>query len=88
MIDAVSALERKYTETFDEEMRMLERRRAHDTNLTIDELENTLRSLYIVEGNDIEGRGAIQDQVIAAEIAAYEAFITTWKKELETGAES
>ena len=83
MINAVAALERRYNETYEEELRMLERRRNHDKNLTVEELENTLSSLYIIDGNDIEGRGSMQDQVIAAEIAAYETFITNWKKELK-----
>jgi hypothetical protein len=82
MIDSVSAVERKYNDSFDEEIRMLERRREHDSSLTIKVLEDTLRALYNIDGNNWEGRGAMQDQVISAQIAAYETFITNWKKEL------
>lgn len=81
MTDAEKNLERKYKETFDEEMRMLERRRAHDATLTVEQLEQTLQALYVLEGNDWEGRGALLDQMIAAQIAAHEIFIANWKKE-------
>lgn len=81
MTDAEASLERRYQETFEEEYRMLERRRARDPNLTIEYLEGTLKSLYTIEGNDWEGRGPLLDQVIAAQIAAYETFIENWKKE-------
>lgn len=81
MTDVEIALERRYQEAFEEELRMLERRRERDSNLTIEYLEGTLQSLYTIEGNDWEGRGPMLDQVIAAQIAAYEIFIENWKKE-------
>lgn len=81
MTDAEASLERRYKEAFEEEFRMLERRRERDPSLTIEYLEGTLKSLYTIEGNDWEGRGPLLDQVIAAQIAAYETFIENWKKE-------
>lgn len=81
MTEAEAILERKYKDTFEEEIRGLERRRAYDPNLTIEYLEGTLKSLYVFEGNDWEGRGAVLDEVIRAQIAAYETFIENWKKE-------
>lgn len=83
MTEAESMLEQKYKDTFEEEYRMLERRRKHDPSLTVEYLEGTLKSLYIFEGNDWEGRGAVLDEVIRAQIAALEIFISNWKKEIQ-----
>jgi hypothetical protein len=80
-MNATEEIESKYDEVFDEEMYGLERRRLHDKNLTVESLEGTLQALYNVEGNNWEGRSSIQDQVISAQIAAYETFIANWKKE-------
>jgi hypothetical protein len=48
----------------------------------VEDLEGTLKHLYIMEGSDGEGRGCVQDIVMSARIAAYEAFISGWKAEL------
>jgi hypothetical protein len=69
----------KYAETFEEELRGLERRRASDPSCTIADLEGTLRNLYIMDGADLGGRGDVQDIILAATIAAYEHFIEAWK---------
>jgi len=69
----------KYTETFEAELRGLERRRAADPNCTIADIEGTLKHLYIMDGADLIGRGGVQDTVMAATIAAYEHFLTDWK---------
>ena len=74
--------EKKYTETFESELRGLERRRAADPNCTIADIEGTLRNLYIMDGADHDGRGGVQDAVMAATIAAYEHFITCWQRDL------
>jgi hypothetical protein len=71
----------KYTETFEEELRGLERRRAADPNCTVADIEGTLRNLYIMDGADWGGRGGVQDVTMAATIAAYEHFISGWKAE-------
>ena len=73
--------DRKYTETFEQELRGLERRRACDPNCTIADLEGTLKHLYIMDGSDWLGRGGVQDAVMAATIAAYEHFIADWRAE-------
>jgi hypothetical protein len=70
----------KYAETFEEELRGLERRRASDPSCTIADLEGTLRHLYIMDGADWGGRGDVQDTILAATIAAYEHYIAMWKK--------
>ena len=69
----------KYTETFEAELRGLERRRAADPNCTIADIEGILRNLYIRDGDDWGGRGSVQDAVMAATIAAYEHFIACWQ---------
>jgi len=74
----------KYTETFEEELRGLERRRAADPNCTIADIEGTLKHLYIMDGADWGGRGGVQDIIMAATIAAYEHFLADWKGRSKT----
>jgi len=69
----------KYQETFEAELRGLERRRAADPSCTITDIEGTLKHLYIMDGADWGGRGSVQDASIAATIAAYEHFLACWK---------
>ena len=71
----------KYTETFEAELRGLERRRAADPGCSIADIEGMLRHLYIMDGADQGGRGEVQDTVMAATIAAYEYFIAQWRTE-------
>jgi len=73
----------KYKETFDEETRGLERRRQSDPNCKVEDIEAILKSLYIMDGADHDGRGAVGDIILAASISAYEKFITSWKAEEE-----
>jgi len=70
-----------YRETFEREMRGLQRRRDSDPALKIGDIEGTLRHLYILDGADQGGRGGVQDLTVAATIAAYELFIAGWKTE-------
>jgi hypothetical protein len=74
--------DKKYAETFESELRGLERRRAADPNCTIADVEGTLKHMYIMDGSDWLGRGVVQDAVMAATIAAYEHFIASWKAEI------
>ena len=69
----------KYSETFDQETRGLARRRESDPACKIEDLEGILKNLYIMDGADQGGRGALQDTIMAATIAAYEKFIENWK---------
>ena len=73
--------DRKYAETFEDELRRLERRRASDPGCTIADLEGILKNMYIMDGADWGGRGGVQDAVMAATIAAYEHFIASWRAE-------
>jgi len=71
----------KYTEIFEQEFRGLERRRKADPQCTVQDIVRVLDNLYIMDGADQYGRGDVQDIVMAATIAAYESFISEWKKE-------
>jgi hypothetical protein len=71
----------KYTETFEQEVRGLERRRAADPSCRVEDLEGTLLHLYHMDGADWAGRGEVQDIIMAATIAAYEYSIARWKAE-------
>ncbi|MDR1904968.1 MAG: hypothetical protein LBQ88_22140 [Treponema sp.] len=75
----------KYRETFDQEIRGLERRRNSDPACTAGDLEGILQHLYIMDGSDWYGRGEVQDIIMAATIAAYEYFIAEWKQSIFSG---
>jgi len=77
----------KYKEVFDQEIRGLTRRCELDPNCAIEDLEGVLNNLYIMDGADQGGRGALQDTVMAATIAAYEDFISS-RKNLPKNAEN
>lgn len=74
-------MDEKYTQVYEDELRGLERRRAQDSSCTIRDIEGQLRSFYISQGNDQEGRGAVGDIVFEATIAAFEHFIAGWKRQ-------
>ncbi|MCL2069952.1 MAG: hypothetical protein FWH19_03070 [Treponema sp.] len=80
MSSSVDWKDAKYNEVFEEELRGLSRRREFDSGCTVKDLEAVLRNLYIMEGSDINGRGQLQDTIMAARIAAYERFIAEWKQ--------
>lgn len=71
----------KYRRTLEEETIGLERRRARDPSCTIADLQGILDALYVMEGNNWDGRGEMEQASLAATIAAYERFIGEWKKE-------
>lgn len=71
----------KYGEILDLETRSLEKRRTIDPSCRVEDLEAVLLNLYSQEGADWGGRGDLQDTVMSATIAAYEAFICAWKAE-------
>ncbi|MEN6499461.1 MAG: hypothetical protein ABFC65_02875 [Rectinema sp.] len=72
----------KYKEIFDGILSGLHRRRAIDPSFSIEDAENQLAHLYILDGNDWLGRGALGDITSEATIAAYELFIHQWKAEI------
>jgi len=64
-----------YRENYEDEVRRLRRRLASDPSCSAEELEGTLKSLYIMDGADWLGRGEVQNITLAASIAAHEAVI-------------
>lgn len=72
-----------YKKTFDEEFLGIERRCLKDQNFDIKSLEKLLDGLYLQEGSDWLGRGAVGETILSAQIAAYECFIATHKKCLQ-----
>jgi len=73
--------EMKYKEIFEQETRGIVRRRQSDPACKIEDLEGILDNLYIMDGANHDGRGSLQDIIIAATIAAYECYIAEWKTE-------
>ena len=82
MSESIDWEEKKYQEVFDDETRLLTRRRASESSCTIEDIQGILDSLYILDGNNAGGRSSVQQLEISATIAAYEAFIHQWKKDL------
>ena len=72
--------ETTYRETYDKEIRGLRRRLASIPPCTVEDLEGTLKSLYLMDGSDWLGRGEVQTVTLAATIAAYEEIIEELKK--------
>ena len=68
----------KFDEVFEDEFRLLNRRFESEVSCSIEELEGILQSLYIMEGQNLEGK--VHEISLAATIAAYEAFIHEKKK--------
>jgi hypothetical protein len=83
MIGAAEWRDIKYEETFEQELRGLERRRQYDPTLTIEDLKQMLQHLYNLDGMDWIGRGELQDTIMYATIAAYEHFIAEWEAKLK-----
>lgn len=71
----------KFGELFDDEIRVLQRRRLNDPGCTVSDLQGTLDALYILEGNNMAGRSRVHEIALSASIAAYEKFIDDWKNE-------
>lgn len=84
MSESVDWEEKKYQEVFEDETRLLVRRKAFDAKCTIDDIRGMLDSMYVLDGNNATGRSAVQQIALSATIAAYEAFVHQWEKELST----
>jgi len=81
MGDTTDGIDHKYRHVFEEELTGLQRRRAHDPSCTVSDIEGTLKNLYIMDGNNWEGRSEMIQAALSATIAAHELFINEWKKE-------
>lgn len=78
-MSTVAWREEKSREVLADTLRSLERRRLADPGFSLADAEGVLAHLYIREGNDQEGRGELQDLILASTIAAYQEFIAAWK---------
>lgn len=74
--------EAAYESSYEATMANLVRRRAEDAGFSPDKARGILRHLYIQDGNDWGGRGELQDLQLQAMIAAHEAFIAAWEREI------
>jgi hypothetical protein len=81
MSETTAWIDEKYRKEYEEELTGLERRRKNDPSCTIEAVTGILKNLYIMDGNDWCGRGPVQDTSLQATIAAYEHFISEWKKD-------
>ena len=68
-----------YQENYEKELRGLRRRLESDPSCSVNDLEGTLKNLYILEGSDWLGRGEPQSITLSATIAAYETIIEELK---------
>jgi len=80
MADSSDWREASYRENYEKELLGLRRRLASDPSCTVEDLEGTLKNLYIMDGADWLGRGEVQSISLAAVIAAYETLIEELKK--------
>ncbi len=67
-----------YDKVFTETLNKLSYRREK-TPASLQDMKDTLASLYVLEGNNWIGRGLVGDITSAATIAAYEHFISEWE---------
>ncbi len=79
MAETMDWEDEKFKEVFDDEIRVLNRRILNDKNCTLEDIQGTLDSLYILEGNNMSGRSKVNEISLSASIAAYEQFIDDWK---------
>lgn len=72
--------EKTYQDVLEEVCESLKVRRR-DPSFTLEVAEQTLQSLYVSQGNNWVGRGAVAELSMDATIAAYEQMIAQWKEE-------
>ena len=75
MSSSAEWMKTSYQESFEKEILGLKRRLMSDPSCSVQDLEGTLKNLYILEGSDWLGRGELQSITISATIAAYEMII-------------
>ncbi len=70
--------EKIYDDTFNNVCKEIGLRKQNDPKFTKEELEGVLRSLYVDQGNDWDGRGEIRDIINDATISACELVLAEW----------
>jgi hypothetical protein len=68
-------IEERYDETFESVYTMLSELAQHNPEQAARHIRQTLKSLYIRQGNDWTGRGAIGNAGLDASVAAHEAVL-------------
>ncbi|ACD95107.1 hypothetical protein [Trichlorobacter lovleyi] len=68
-------IEERYDDTFESVYTVLSDLARRDPSATIRHIRQTLKSLYIRQGNDWTGRGAIGNAGLDASVAAHEAVL-------------
>ena len=81
--DTESWKDRKFDEVFDEVSRDLEYRKANTPGFSFEDVEAALNDRYLSHGHGWDGGSPVQEIVLAAEIAAYEAKIAEWRGKLQ-----
>ena len=81
MSETTDLIDAKYQHVYEEELRGLQRRCEHDPSCSLKDLSGVLHNLYIMDGNNWEGRSEMLQASISATIAAYEHFIAEMKKD-------
>ena len=73
-------IEVRYEEVFNNTSIQIENLLHMNDLSTDDDFERKLEALYVTQGNDVHGRGALYDAMLDAEIAAYETAYIQFKK--------
>lgn len=77
--------EQKRQEVFESSLKGLENRKRIDPGFTLLDACSALEHLYVLDGNNWQGRGELGDIVTSATIAAYEHFIFEWRADIGAG---
>lgn len=72
--------DRTYKESYEVTIKTLEASRVNKI-FDIETIKAELDSLYLYEGLDMEGRGAIKNAEISGAIAGYQVYINNYMKE-------
>ena len=73
--------EKKFDEVFERVCSVLIWRFRNNAEYTVCDLEDSLRSLYVNQGNNWDGRGEVAELTLAATIAAHEHVIAELKNQ-------
>lgn len=68
-------IDERYDDTFDSVYTVLRELAQHNPDQAVHHIRQTLKSLYIRQGNDWTGRGAIGNAGLDASVAAHEAVL-------------
>ena len=75
MSDSQNTLDEHYRECYEGELRALKRRKEIDADFSANVVRGTLETLYNVDGNNWDGRSAVFQIELDAQIDALETFL-------------